>query len=47
MTIEELEKMHKLEHYREVVRQAEEAQREAHDELVWDLRNGGYEDETK
>jgi hypothetical protein len=42
MTIDELEKMHKLEHYREVVRQVEEAIRLAHDDLVWELRNGGY-----
>jgi hypothetical protein len=40
MTIDELEKMHKLEHYREVLRQAEEANRLAHDDLVWELRNG-------
>lgn len=43
MTIDELEKLHKLEHYREVVRQIEEAKRMAHDDLVWELRNGGYD----
>lgn len=46
MTIDEVEKAHKVKHYREVVRQAEEAQRVAHDDLVWELRNGGYEDES-
>lgn len=40
MTIHEVEKVHKLEHYQEVVRQAEEARRLAHDDLIWEIRNG-------
>lgn len=45
MNINDLEKMHKVGHYREVVRQAEEAQRAAHDDLVWELRNGDGEND--
>jgi hypothetical protein len=45
MTIEEVEKAHKLNHYLEVVRQAEEAMKVAHDDMVWELRNGGHEDD--